>query len=122
MIKPMIVATTLLASSAVFANDCSAPKTPELPDGASATKQQMLDGQKAVKAFQSGLFDYRSCLEKVIEKAKAEAANADESTLAKAQEAYKSATAKFNEAISLEQDVAGRFNTEIREYKAAMSK
>ncbi len=122
MLKPIIVVTAMLAGSVAMADDCKLPKTPDLPDGATATKAQMLEGQKAIKAYQSGMFDYRSCLEKVIEQAKADAAVADEASLAKAQEAYNSASTRFNEAIGLEQEVAGRFNTEIRKYKAAMSK
>ena len=35
-----------LGSTSVLAEDCAAPQAPELPDGASATMEQLLAGQK----------------------------------------------------------------------------
>ncbi len=46
--------------------DCAQPDMPEMPDGASATLEQMLEGQKSVKAFQTANMDYMKCLALLI--------------------------------------------------------
>lgn len=122
MRKSVATITLLLASAVATAADCNKPSKPSLPDGATATKEQMLAGQKAVKAFQSDLFNYRGCLEAIIEKSRAAAKGAAEGDFEKAQTIYNQATNAYNEAVSMEQDIAGQFNTEIREYKAALAK
>ena len=53
----------VIGSSASFA-ECEAPAMPTLPNGGSATMQEMLEGQKAVKTFQTANMDYMACLEK----------------------------------------------------------
>lgn len=104
-----------LAGSSAMAGDCTAPPAPELPDGATATMEQMLDGQKAVKAFQSANMEYMQCLEPTLSAAEAQVKEGVEG----AGETYKAIEEKYNAAVSMEEEVAGQFNTEIREYKAA---
>lgn len=105
----------LLSASAALAEDCSAPDVPTLPDGASATMEQMLEGQKAVKTFQAANLAYMQCLEPALSAAEMSAKEGAEG----AEEAYRSIEERYNAAVSLEEEVAGQFNTEIREYKAA---
>lgn len=104
-----------LAGSSAMAGDCTAPSTPELPDGATASMEQMLDGQKAVKAFQAANLEYMQCLEPSLSAAETQADEGVEG----AADAYKAIQEKYNAAVSKEEEVAGQFNTEIREYKAA---
>ena len=109
-----------LGSSAGMAGDCSGPDTPSLPDGATASMEDMLAGQKAVKAYQAANLEYMGCLEKEFTAAEAAALESDsEDDKQAAQETYQKAVDAYNAAVSQEEEVAGQFNTEIREYKAA---
>ncbi len=109
-----------LISPLSLAADCTAPAAPELPDGASANMEQMLAGQKAVKAFQTANLEYMGCLEADFTAAEA-IVNSDASDEKKAAASSRHAQGvdAYNAAVSKEEEVAGQFNTEIREYKAA---
>ncbi|MDX1733592.1 MAG: hypothetical protein R3228_04465 [Halioglobus sp.] len=115
-LKCAVVALALGSAGHAWA-ECAAPEAPTMPDGGSATMDDMLAGQKAVKAYQAANLEYMNCLEPMIEaataKARGESATEEDMAAAKALEE------KFNAAVSAEEDVAGQFNTEIREYKAA---
>ena len=104
-----------LGSTSTIAADCTAPAAPELPDGATASMEQMLAGQKAVKAFQAANLDYMKCLEPGLNAAQAQVTEGAEG----AADALKAAEETYNAAVSAEEAVAGQFNTEVREYKAA---
>ena len=47
----LALAGLALTSAASMAQECAQPETPSLPDGASASLEQMLEGQAAVKAY-----------------------------------------------------------------------
>jgi hypothetical protein len=111
-----------LGSSFAIADDCVNPDAPTVPDGASSTMDQMIAGQKAVKAFQASNIEYMACLEPGITAAgeQMETASGDEKAAAK--EAYNEKEAAYNAAVSAEESVAGDFNVAIRAYKAANPK
>ncbi len=117
-IKSTLLALTLVATPAL-ALDCDMPEAPTMPDGASSTMEDMLAGQKAVKAFQAANIDYMSCVENAMNAAEAAAKEASDDDKAAANEAYAKLVETYNAAVSVEEEVAGQFNTEIREYKAA---
>lgn len=104
-------------STATIAGECSAPATPELADGAAATMEQMLAGQKAVKTFQAANLEYMACLDPMVTAAgkTAKADSDDKGAIA----ALKELEAKYNAAVSQEEEVAGQFNSAIKAYKAA---
>lgn len=106
-----------LGSTISLAGECVQPSAPELPDGAKAAMEDMLAGQQAVKAFQSSNLEYMACLEK--ENAAAQAAMPEGSDEEKKAAQEKSFNDAYNAAVSQEEEIAGQFNTEIREYKAA---
>lgn len=113
---------TLALGSTVAVADCVKPDQPSLPDGASASMEDMLAGQKAVKAFQEANLDYMGCLEETFTaaKAKIESGKVDsKETAEELKSNYEKAVDAYNSAVSMEETVAGQFNTEIREYKAA---
>lgn len=114
MIKYTALALALGCTSALAA-DCDMPSSPQLPDGGAASMEQMLAGQKAVKTFQTANLAYMQCLEPALAAAEAAAKEGDDA----ATEKYKEIEAAYNAAVSQEEEVAGQFNTEIREYKAA---
>lgn len=100
--------------------DCEAPNEPDMPDGANASMQDMLDGQESVKVFQAANMDYLKCLEAAFAEAEAAAKKADGKTqAAKAKATYSKAVEAYNTAVSKEESVAGEFNIQIREYQAS---
>jgi hypothetical protein len=104
-----------LGSTVSIAGECVPPEAPTVPDGAAATMEQMLAGQKAVKTFQTANIEYMACLEPQITAAQGEVEAGSE----EASETVKKLEERYNEAVSTEGGVAGQFNTEIRAYKAA---
>lgn len=105
----------ILAGSQTLAADCTAPEKPTVPEGGSATMDQMLEGQKAVKTYQETNLEYMKCLEPAMAEAKLAAEQGEDAAL----ERYTAAQEAYNAAVSAEEEVAGEFNTQIRAYKAA---
>ena len=61
-----------------------------------------------------------SCLEKIFNEAAAVAKDAaGDAQTAAAQAQYDTAESAYNSAVSLEEDVAGKFNSAIRAFEAA---
>ena len=113
MITFLALLLTLLAGPAV-AKDCIMPEVPEIPDGSTATMEEMIAGQSAVKAFQAAVADYRGwdgrmeALPAAVEEGDPDAAPA-----------YQAATDAYNKSVTVEEQVAEQFNQSIRAYKAA---
>ncbi|MEM6543386.1 MAG: hypothetical protein AAF991_09570 [Pseudomonadota bacterium] len=110
----------LLASNSVFGfEDCTPPIKPSLPDGATATMQDMLKGQNAVKDYQARNMDYMRCLQTHIDKEGTTVSRSlDSATRAIALTNHGRANTAYNAAVSAEEEVAGDFNIELREFKA----
>lgn len=104
-----------LGAPHTLAADCTAPEAPTLPDGASSTMEQMLEGKKAVNAFQAANLEFQQCLEPALNAAEAAVGNKEDG----AADRFKALTDQYNAAVSAEEELVGQFNTEIREYKAA---
>lgn len=102
-----IVTLTLLASPA--AAECLLPDSPSIPEGRSATQEQMVAGVGAVKAFQAELGAYRECID-------GEIGALDEETGA---EDKKALLGLYDDSVDLEEAVATRLNSQIRDFKAA---
>jgi hypothetical protein len=109
----------LLLSSTVAMADCANPEAPAVPDGATATMEDMIAGQTAVKTFQAANIEYMGCLEESFNAAEAEAKEGSDEEKAAATEVYDKAVDAYNAAVSKEEEVAGQFNISIREFKAA---
>ncbi len=116
-LKIAFIALTLSSGQALA--ECAKPEAPTLPDGAQASMEDMLAGQKAVKAYQSSNMDYMKCLEQAFTSAEEATQSGSDEEKAAAQAEYSAAVDAYNAAVSMEEEVAGQFNTEIREYKAA---
>jgi hypothetical protein len=116
---------SVLAVSGVTAQAaCVYPQAPQsLPNGATATKEQMLAGQASVKEYQKGVEGtYLPCLDQ--EKAAAIAAlDATDPEYAQKKQAIEVLHGKKNNAAIDElQAVASRWNEEIKAYQAAQKK
>ncbi|MEH6589377.1 MAG: hypothetical protein V7746_03915 [Halioglobus sp.] len=112
------LAALLLTSTATMA-DCAKPEAPVLPEGATATMEDMISGQTAVKSFQGANIEYMNCLEASFTAAEAEAMEGSDEEKAAATEIYEKAVDEYNSAVSKEEEVAGQFNSAIRDFKAA---
>jgi hypothetical protein len=109
--------TTLLLTGAAFAASdsasgeamakCPPPAKPEIPNGRTATEEQMLAAQKAVKTYQAENGKYTSCL-----------ASLEQSWGDAATEEQKAVIVIFhNRAIDEETGVADLFNQAVRAFK-----
>lgn len=108
-----------LAGTVSMAGECVQPEAPVLPDGASASMEDMLNGQKSVKTFQAANVEYMKCLETEFTAAEASAQQGSDEDKKAGKAVYDKSVDAYNAAVSKEEEVAGQFNTEIREYKAA---
>jgi hypothetical protein len=97
--------------------ECPYPPAPDkLPDGANASLEEMLAGQKTVKAYQKAIDDYVVCIDKELEEAIAKGGD----TLKPKQKADMQhvEAQKHNAAIDQEQSLADRFNEQVKLFKA----
>ena len=114
------VATTILAISPL-ALACDYPAAVDIPNGATATKDEMVSGVNAFKAWQQSLAEYRECIK--AETAEAIAALADSGASAEEQEQSKMAlekqlTQKHDASVDDEMTRAEDMNAQIKAYKS----
>ncbi|MFL6550875.1 MAG: hypothetical protein ACJ8OJ_19450 [Povalibacter sp.] len=95
---------------------CIYPKAPEsIPDGATASEKEMLDGMKAVKEYNNQVTAYLSCLDMEMQ-ARIDAAGADAPADQVAQ--IRAITAKrHNAAVEELEAHAARFNEQVKAFK-----
>jgi hypothetical protein len=112
--------TAALTAAPVYA-DCPYPPAPDkLPDGASATLEDMVAGQKAVKAYDKAINDYVACIDHELDEAikkGGEQLKPQQKTDLQHVEAQ-----KHNAAIDQLQSVADRFNEQVKVFKARTDK
>jgi hypothetical protein len=124
LLTRMSLVTVLLASGVSAHAACVYPQAPQkLPNGATATKEEMLAGQKTVKEYQAAVEGaYLPCLDQERNAAVA-ALDPNDPDYAKKKAALDEVQAKKNNAAVDElQAVATRFNEEIKAYTAKNKK
>ncbi|SRR5579871_1445829 len=110
-----LAGTAALAAAAAHA-DCSYPAAPTtLPDGRTATLEEMLAGQKAVKEYQKAIDDYVACIDKELEDQIAK--GGDSLKPQQKTDMQKMEAQKHNAAVDQAQAVADRFNEQVKVYK-----
>jgi hypothetical protein len=110
-IMPIAALLVAFAAGAVYA-DCKIPDaTVQVPDGATATKDEMVTAHKAVVAYDAAVKAYSDCLaQDLTDKI---AAGGDKTKLP-------AEYAKLNDAqVEKVQQLADKFNAELKAYKAA---
>ena len=100
---------------------CGAPAAPsDIPDGAIATREQMVAAHATVKAFDQATTIYTQCVDTTAYQAsvqfKAVATSADTEALGRLQ------TQLHNDAIDRDQALASQFNVQLRRFKARAPK
>jgi len=104
----LALAATALSAGAAYA-DCPYPAAPaKLPDGASATLQDMLAGQKAVADYNKAVNEYVACIDKEVDEAIAK--GGDKIKPEQKADMQRVETQKHNAAIDQLQSLADRFN------------
>jgi hypothetical protein len=99
--------TALIASSAHAA--CENPDMVEVPDGATATMDDLLAVQASVKEYMESMEQYLACLNEGLEAA-GEDAPAEFKTLM---------ITRHNTAVTEMETIAAKFNEEVQAYRAA---
>ena len=106
------VAMLFIAQSALA---CDYPQRVDMPDGATATKDEMIAGQKGVKQYMANMDTYLACIEAEEAQAVIELGEVDEDTSRQRAEMFNK---KYNAAVEEMNLVAEEFNIQVRTYKA----
>jgi hypothetical protein len=100
---------------------CTYPPPPDkLPDGATATREEMLAGKTKVTEFDKAIGEYNICLQKETDDAIAKLASISDEKEREAKKAdiQKMHDQKHNAAVEADEAVATRFNEQLRAYNA----
>ena len=115
----MALTAALMAATAYA--DCPYPPAPDkLPDGASATLEEMIAGQKAVKAYDKAINDYVVCIDHELDAAIVK--GGEQLKPQQKADMQKVEAQKHNAAIDQLQNVADRFNEQVKVFKARTDK
>jgi hypothetical protein len=115
-----IAALTALTAGPAYA-DCPYPAAPaKIPDGATATMEEMIAGQKAVQAYDKAINEYVACIDAELQSSVAKAG--DKLKPEQKADMEKVEAQKHNAAIDQEQSVADRFNEQVKAFKARTDK
>lgn len=106
------IALMFVAQSA-FA--CDYPEKASMPDGATATKEQMIAGQASIKEYMATMEEYLSCIEAEEAAATLALGDVDDETTRRRNEIFNE---KYNGAVDEMNRVAEEFNLQVRAYKS----
>ena len=118
-----MASTAVLSAGTAYA-DCSYPTPPDhIPDGNTATLQEMVTAQKAVKDYDKAINAYVACIQLERDDAVSKlAVKPGETPTADQKKAIEDRQRveiqKHNAAIDQLQSVADRFNEQVKVYKA----
>jgi hypothetical protein len=101
--------------------DCPYPAPPDkIPDGNTATLSEMVAVKKQVSDYNAAITVYLGCIEKEHDDAVAK--GGDKMTDKQKEDLEHMETSRHNAAVAKLQDVADRFNEQVRVYKAKNAK
>ena len=96
---------------------CTYPNPPDsLPDGATATRDDMLAGKKKVVEFDNAIGAYTNCLKLETEAALVKSAELTDDQKKQNADIQKMADQKHNAAVEADEAIAARFNEQLRAY------
>ena len=113
-IKIAIGILLLIAAPLTFA--CDYPERPNIPDGSTASKEELLAAKDDVATFLAGVDDYLTCIETAEKEAVAALESPDTDDLKRRDEMIGS---KFDAANEEKALVGEQFNQQVRAYNAA---
>ncbi len=109
LFRIIAIAALLGLSGGVLACDYPGSDEIVIPDGATASEQQMLKAQQVVTAYIQAMEDFLECLGREFDAL-------EEPT----PEAGQLRDLRHNAAVSAMEDIAERFNIQVRKYKARL--
>ena len=112
-IKIICSATILFIAQSALA--CDYPSRVLIPNGSTATKEDMLDGQRNVKSYVSEMEVYLEC---IVEDEKVAVAAMDNLEAEVEQQREDMINKKYNAAVDEMERLAAQFNAEVQAYKA----
>src|SRR5271156_861218 len=109
-----------LGTAAHAQADCTYPRAPDsIPDGNTASKEQMIAGKNDVARYNNEMNAYLDCIKLEIQAATPkDPSKLSKDDKAKAEGQEKVLTQKNNAAVDELQAVVGRFNEQLKAYKA----
>jgi hypothetical protein len=117
---PLVLVAAGIAAHGQALADCVYPKSPNAPpDGATATKDQMIAASQDFKRYNADMNAYLECIKLEMDAAEPKDASkltADEKK--KIAEQHNMLAQKNNAAVDELQAVVGRFNEQLKIYKA----
>ena len=113
LIKTAIGTSLLIAATASFA--CEYPDRVLIPNGNTATKEDMVAGQRAVKEYVAAMEVYLEC---IVEEEKQARGAIDDLQPEQEQEREEMLNKKYNAAVDEMERTAAQFNAEVQAYRA----
>lgn len=119
-----VAAALMLASATLPAQTtCTYPRAPaSLPDGNTATLEEMVAGQKNVKQYMADMDTYLNCIDAASPPAPAADAQVSDEQKKEAEKLEQIRVQKHNAAVTDMEVVAERFNNSLRAFKAKQPK
>ena len=108
------VLVAILSLGAPFALACDYPARTDVPNGDSATKDEMIQGQRNVKSYMAAMEEYLACIESAEQDTVAGNDDLDEE---QKQQRIAMFNKKYNAAVEEMNLVAEQFNSQVRAYK-----
>ena len=107
MWQTLLAPVAALILSSVHA-ECAIPEVVTVPDGRTATEEEMLAGQKQVKQYMANMQAYLDCID------------AEASAIGEEQTDEQRAThlQMYNAGVDALESLAAQFNAEVKAYKA----
>ncbi|MEM7500739.1 MAG: hypothetical protein AAF417_01795 [Pseudomonadota bacterium] len=109
----LAVTASLLLAPPVFA--CDYPGKIDIPNGATATRDEMLQGQRDVKQYVTDMEAYLDC---IVAEEKTARADMDDLEAEDEQQREDMLNKKYNAAVDEMETVAANFNTEVQAFRA----
>jgi hypothetical protein len=110
--KTAVTLAMLFAAQSAFA--CDYPQRIDVPNGTTASKEDMIAGQKSVKSYMSSMEEYLACIEGDEAQAVLSLGDIDESAKRQRADLFNK---KYNAAVEEMNLVAEEFNVQVRAYK-----
>ena len=107
----------LATDNSMAAGGCSEPSRPQIPNGSTASMEEMIEAQTTVKTYQTAMTNYRSCLDSYMSSIKEAVREGD----GEAGVGYVDANRERNVSIDTEESVASEFNNALSAFRAANS-
>ena len=112
-IKHICCASFLLATQVGLA--CDYPTKASIPNGSTASQEEMIEGQRGVKKYVADMEAYLEC---IVEEEKAARAAMEDLQPEDEQQREEMLTKKYNAAVEEMEQAAAKFNVEVQTYKS----